>query len=438
VCSDHLKKIKIVYYTGHCEIVGGDAKYVMDLVNEIDSSLFDVSLYTDINHVFEERADQWLSSDIKVNYLDTKPRLFERSKLDAIIDNISNFVFFRNIFNYTVKGYNLKRLIKRLVIAIRLKRLRADITNFLLFRKLLLKERNADVFHYNNGGYPGKRTGLFAIIIASWLGMKTVMTVQNYPVPRKKIAILENLMDCFINKYCDVLIPVADKLGDALVDDRAFSRSKLHTIYHGIMPHRLLITEDKLKLRRDLGIESKDFVMIITANLGEERKGHSVLFESLASVKKKTNDFKLLVVGDGRLRVQLEKLSQELNLRENILFLGHRKDIALLNSISDIAINPSIMYEGIPYTIREAMLESKPVITTSAGGNEEAVFDGVNGLIVDQGDSVTLYRAIIKLMFNDQLRDDMGKKSLEIFNQKFLLKNKVLEHEQLYKEILVI
>ena len=41
-------------------------------------------------------------------------------------------------------------------------------------------------------------------------------------------------------------------------------------------------------------------------------------------------------------------------------------------------------------------------------------------------------------MFNDQLRDDMGKKSLEIFNQKFLLKNKVLEHEQLYKEILVI
>lgn len=430
------KKINIIYYSGHCEIVGGDAKYIMDLVNEINRASFRVTLYTDKNEVFRKRANQWLSDDINVNYIDTKPRLFHVSKIDVVLTNLSKNKHVRSILENSIFGFKIKRLIKRILIAVCCERLRADISNINLFLRLFRKKNKAEIFHYNNGGYPGKRAGLIAIIIASRLGLKTVMTVQNYPLPRKNINIVENIIDRVVGKYCNIIIPVANKVGDALEFNRGFPKEKIRTIYHGLQSHRKYSPNEKQILKYNLGILENDFVMIISANLGEDRKGHSFLFESLVSVKKKNDKFKLLVVGDGVLRAPLEKMVHRIGLSNNILFLGHREDIAILNSISDLAINPSVIYEGIPYTIREAMLEGKPVITTSAGGNEEAVFHNVNGLIVKQEDSVDLYEAIMRLLSNEQLRADMGKRGLEIFNEKFVLSDKIGEHENLYREIL--
>ena len=128
-------------------------------------------------------------------------------------------------------------------------------------------------------------------------------------------------------------------------------------------------------------------VLIITANLEESRKGHKVLFKALTKITIKYPKIILLVVGDGTKKNELENYCSELSLKNNIIFLGHRTDIAELNDIADIAIVPSIGFEGIPYTVREAMRSGKPVITTKAGGCDEAVENTVNGMIVKENDS---------------------------------------------------
>ena len=69
-------KKNILFYSGHCEIVGGDAKYIFELISNLNSDKYNIKVYTDINPILEKRSGQWLSKNISVHYLDTRPRLF--------------------------------------------------------------------------------------------------------------------------------------------------------------------------------------------------------------------------------------------------------------------------------------------------------------------------------------------------------------------------
>ena len=61
-----------------------------------------------------------------------------------------------------------------------------DIYNYCLFVKIFRQENNIDIFHFNNGGYPGKNAGLFAMAAAKKCGIKnTIMTLQNLPANRQ-------------------------------------------------------------------------------------------------------------------------------------------------------------------------------------------------------------------------------------------------------------
>ncbi len=143
-----------------------------------------------------------------------------------------------------------------------------------------------------------------------------------------------------------------------------------------------------------------------------------------------------MVVGDGIKRIEFENLATSLGLSDAILFLGHRSDVAELNEIADIALAPSIAFEGIPYTIREAMRSAKPVITTDAGGCDEAVENGVNGFIVPQKSVSELAKALLTLLKDPELQKKMGQNSRKLFEEKFLLSDKVKEHEALYENII--
>ncbi|GAF77742.1 unnamed protein product, partial [marine sediment metagenome] len=118
---------------------------------------------------------------------------------------------------------------------------------------------------------------------------------------------------------------------------------------------------------------------------------------------------------------------------KNIVFMGYRSDIEAINNIIDIAVVPSIGFEAVPYTIKEAMRAGKSVITTDAGGCDEAVIHNRNGFVVPQKDPHMLAQAIMKLLEEKELMGQMGCAGQQYFKQKFILSEKVLEHERLYK-----
>ncbi|NLJ18278.1 glycosyltransferase family 1 protein [Globicatella sulfidifaciens] len=88
-------------------------------------------------------------------------------------------------------------------------------------------------------------------------------------------------------------------------------------------------------------------------------KNHDYLMDIFSELYKKNKDYKLLLVGDGALKSEIEKKAQILNISEAVLFLGRRLDIAQLMSAMDIFILPS-HFEGVPLSLIEAQAAVLP------------------------------------------------------------------------------
>jgi glycosyltransferase involved in cell wall biosynthesis len=430
----------ILIYSGHCEIVGGDAKYIFELINTIPKSLYKLKIITDVNTLFKDRADQWLiRKDVSIEYLNTSPTIFKLALHDRIFNRIEEKLRRINFFNwlFTGKGrFNMYYLFRKLWELITLFRFRQDMHNIILFWSYFKKHSSSyDIFHYNNGGYPGKRAGLIALTIAKIFNLKTLMTVHNFPLQKRKFSPMEMLFDYFVRKNCDMILTASKCIEDKLKKDRGFL--KIMTIYVGVdSEYKLMTYEEILSYKKKLGISNNEKVLLLCANISEERKGHRVLLRSLKKILPLFPKIKLIFVGDGVLKDSISLEAVKLGLNNNVLFLGHRQDIDSLNCISDIAIIPSIGFEATPYTIKEAMKYSKPVITTRAGGCAEAVVDNETGILVEQGDDITLAEAILKLLSDSDLSCKMGSEGRKLFLKRFRIEETTREHLDVFDKLI--
>lgn len=144
---------------------------------------------------------------------------------------------------------------------------------------------------------------------------------------------------------------------------------------------------------------------------------------------------RLLITGDGPLRVQLEALINELGIGEFVCMTGDRNDIADILRLLDVFVLPSLG-EGISNTILEAMATALPIIATNIGGNPELIEDGVNGYLVPCNDPEKLAEAIVKLTESSNTRSLMGKASLIKISEQFNWDSTVEKYVNVYDELL--
>ena len=190
-------------------------------------------------------------------------------------------------------------------------------------------------------------------------------------------------------------------------------------------------------LRKSLTIE-KDAPIIGFLAFISPQKGLEYLLRGIRLVKKKYNNVKLIVVGDApphqaEYYMKLKYLVSELELSENVLFLGYvkRKEIPLLLSAFDIFVSASI-YEGTPVTILEAMSMGIPVVATDVGGVSEQVLNGETGILITPKNPNAIAEAIIFLLQNKDKRIEMGKKARRRIQKVFSLQKCVLQYRKLY------
>ncbi|MFX0204880.1 MAG: glycosyltransferase [Candidatus Hodarchaeota archaeon] len=145
----------------------------------------------------------------------------------------------------------------------------------------------------------------------------------------------------------------------------------------------------------------KDRVIISVANLTPV-KGMSYLIRAMRSI----NDGKLVIIGDGPERKDLESLSLNLGLSDRVLFLGWvNHGLRFWNHLrnSTVFVLPSIS-EGFPRALIEAMACGLPVVATKVGGVPDVIRDGVNGYLVPSRDEEALSEAIEKVLNNINFR----------------------------------
>ena len=134
-------------------------------------------------------------------------------------------------------------------------------------------------------------------------------------------------------------------------------------------------------------------------------KGHRLLLDAVARVRRRFPDACFALVGDGPERSALERRAAELGIGSAVAFLGTRDDVPAVLARADAACLPSA--EGLPNAIIEAMAARLPIVATSVGGNPELVEHGVTGHLVPPGDADALAAALIAL-----LRDPAGARAM--------------------------
>ena len=187
-------------------------------------------------------------------------------------------------------------------------------------------------------------------------------------------------------------------------------------------------------IRSEFGI-AKDATIIGNVAHMADHKGQIYLIRAAAIVKKKYPDVRFLIVGDGELRAELESVARELDLNDNLIFTGFRKDVPSFLAAFDIFAFPSHM-EGLGTSILDAMAFAKPVVSTTAGGIPEIVSDGINGLLVPPKDPEAFTTALIKLIENKELRQRFGRAGRNIVEDHFSIDKLVEGTLDFYTDLL--
>src|SRR3989344_4063814 len=172
-----------------------------------------------------------------------------------------------------------------------------------------------------------------------------------------------------------------------------FVKNKLVVIYNGISKFDLAEREDK------------SFIVGTIAEL-HRIKGLDILLTAWSKFIRK-HPARLLIVGEGEERKNLENMAHNLGISGSVNFKGFVDNARSLLSSFDIFCMPS-RSEAMPYTLLEAGLAELPVIATPVGGIPEIIESGINGVLVPPEDSEALFSTLILLAEDDALRKRLG------------------------------
>jgi len=156
----------------------------------------------------------------------------------------------------------------------------------------------------------------------------------------------------------------------------------------------------------------------------ELKKGHITAVKALAHLKKKSYNPALWIPGqvavgaDNSFVNELKNTISELNLQDNVFFLGWRQDMPQLINASDIVILPTHS-EGLGLAIEEAMLLRRLVISTPVGGVTDLITDGETGFLVPVGDDKALADKIDNLISNPERTVEIIEKAYEFIKNNF-------------------
>ncbi len=170
-------------------------------------------------------------------------------------------------------------------------------------------------------------------------------------------------------------------------------------------------------LRNERSFKEEDFLVGVVAHLADH-KGHRYLIEATRILKEKAPSIKVIIVGEGPLRMELSNLVKDIHVEDMVFFLGFREDIPQILASLDLFVLSSKM-EGLGSSILDAMASSLPVVATNVGGIPEVVTDGETGLLVPPKDPSVLAEAILRLYNDRELAKRLGQRGYEVAHQKF-------------------
>jgi glycosyltransferase involved in cell wall biosynthesis len=197
------------------------------------------------------------------------------------------------------------------------------------------------------------------------------------------------------------------------------------------------IEEKRNSTRKKYSISDNEIAIGIVGRFAPI-KNHKFFFDAIENVLKQTTKaLKILVVGDGETRVEIEKRAAEINQKfgEKIILTSWIKDIASFNPGMDIICLTSDN-EGTPVSLIEAQACNVPVISTNVGGVKDIMEDVNTGFIINKNDLKEYTKKLLLMVENDEIRQKMSQNGKTFVQYKFHYTRLVKDMEDFYKELL--
>jgi glycosyltransferase involved in cell wall biosynthesis/serine acetyltransferase len=266
---------------------------------------------------------------------------------------------------------------------------------------------------------------------AAWLaGVKVILSCRrdlshwSWYTPRNR-QILR-----WIQGLSNAVVVNSKAVRDYLIQKDRFNPDSIRVLYNGIDFGKFSSGHvDRQKLFPQF--DSRCPLIAVVANMNVETKGHTDLIRAAGEVIRQFPNVRFLLIGDGQERARLEEMTAQLNLSENILFLGRRDDVSNLLACCDMFVLPS-WAEGLPNSVLEAMAARLPVVATKVGGIPELIEDGVNGLLVPPKDPSALATAINRLLEDPALADKLAQGAQGRARAEFSFERLLSELDKLY------
>lgn len=290
-----------------------------------------------------------------------------------------------------------------------------------LFQLLdIIKKNNIDIIHTHNSG------GKFWSILCKFFTpkIKLVYTVHN-SISLKNLSKIK----LFLHKrFIDMNIAISNVICEDYLNSGFLKTTK---IYNGVDTKKFIVNEKKLQDSTKLNITN-------IARITYQIKGQDILIKALKECKNKGMNFVCNFVGgvyeyDIESLEYLKNLINELELTNEIHFLGNRNNVPELLSQSDLFVLPS-RHEGFPISLLEAMAAKVPIIASNISGSNDLIKTEENGLLFKSEDHYALADKILYLYHNKNKMIDLAENAYT-FVQGFDISVMCQRYCELYKNI---
>lgn len=253
-------------------------------------------------------------------------------------------------------------------------------------------------------GYKANTFGVFAKMLA---GVPQIAFCRGWTAETKFIRIFEAL-DRKLLRFADHVVCVSNAQAQTLAGVRGVG-SNVSVVQNAMLGETQTDpATNRETCKAQLGFPADTRLVGAVGRLSIE-KGQRYLVQASAELAREFKTLKVVLLGEGRERANLEKQAQQLGLENVLLMPGFQKDVTRWMGAFDVLVNCSLT-EGLPNVVLEALALGTPVVATAVGGVPELIEDQVHGLLVSPGDSRALAQGVSRLLSDPQLACELSEK----------------------------
>jgi len=256
----------------------------------------------------------------------------------------------------------------------------------------------------------------------------------------RPIRTASDTMHNYVFRHVDGITVSSARLKEVLVAHLKLEEKKvMFTPFVAAEPEIFQADFDTKELRQKLGISLSDPIILCLGEVSPYKNQLSII-KAMPDIVKNHPTIKLLLVGTvlKSYRIQMEKVIQEHNLQENIIFTGFVKDYSTLSkyyNLADIYVLLSRSEGNMPKTTIEAMSCGKPIIVSNIPQNKEGAIYGDEMIFVDPYDIKVISGTVNRLLDNSRLRNQLGKNArrtiAEYYTPQVVCKRMLVVYDQI-------